>query len=185
MTEKSLFDVQPEWCRAKLDLSRVRDFEALNDRFKRLALFDPTESYTRISSIDPFSRYNTVFVGAIFPKQKGVCACGCGKELTGRRTVWASDECNRFAVNVQIVISGHSSLLDICRVLFGKDCYRCGKSELETQETHELDHLHPVKLGGGGGWLSNYEFKCKKCHRTKTNLDFGWKQESPQLKLYE
>ena len=31
----------------------------------------------------------------------------------------------------------------------------------------------PVKFGGAGGWLSNYEFKCKNATE-KTNKDFGF-----------
>lgn len=40
----------------------------------------------------------------------------------------------------------------------------------------KVDHIFPVKLGGGGGWLSNYQLLCHKCHVEKTNEDFGWKQ---------
>lgn len=40
----------------------------------------------------------------------------------------------------------------------------------------KLDHIVPVKFGGGGCWLNNYQLLCHNCHVQKTNLDFGWKQ---------
>lgn len=174
-----LFDKQPEWCRQKLDITTIKHFDKLHDNLKCIAMFDPTEAYKRIdaaNAINPFRRHNSVSIGTIFPKQKGLCACGCGTKLTGRQTVWASKECQELPVNVQMIISGHSHLLGICRQIFTSDCVVCGAKE--DWKTHELDHKYPVKFGGAGGWLTNYEFKCKKCHRDKTNRDFNFKQYS-------
>lgn len=47
----------------------------------------------------------------------------------------------------------------------------------------KVDHVVPVKLGGGACWLSNYQLLCHDCHVGKTNTDFGWKAkiEMPEL----
>jgi 5-methylcytosine-specific restriction endonuclease McrA len=180
-----LFEKQPEWCRQKLDAAMVKNFDKLHENLKRLVLFDPTEAYNRIdaaNAIDPFRRYNSVSIGLLFPKAKEkVCSCGCGTNLTGRQTVWAGKECTKLPLNVQTVISGHSHLLSLCRGIFGSECVVCGISESDSGHTHELDHKYPVKFGGAGGWLSNYEFKCKKCHRDKTNNDFGFGKYKPEI----
>lgn len=173
-----LFDKQPEWCRQPLDITTIKHFDKLHPNMKRLAQFDPTEAYKRIdaaNAINPFSRYNSVRIGLLFPKnQEGLCACGCGTKLTGRQTVWAGKDCQQLPLNVQTVISGHSHILTVCRLIFSKKCVVCDCDE--EKETHELDHKYPVKFGGAGGWLTNYEWKCKKCHRDKTNRDFNFKQ---------
>ncbi len=174
-----LFEKQPEWCRYPLDMNTVADFDGLHDRVKALVLFDPTEAYRRIDVADvinPFKRHNSVPIELIFPKiEGGVCRCGCNKRLTGRQTVWASEECRSMPLNVQMIICGHSGILNICRLIFGSDCIDCGRTEFDSHDVHELDHKHPVKFGGAGGWLSNYGFRCKRCHREKTNKDFGFK----------
>jgi len=81
-----------------------------------------------------------------------------------------------FAFNVFAIISGYSNTIsNFIRHYYGSDnCHVCDGNIL--YETNELDHIYPVKFGGGGGWLSNYKYKCKKCHREKTNTDFGFKQ---------
>lgn len=180
-----LFEIQPEWCRQPVKVSEIKNFEKLHARYKKLVQFDPTEAYKRIDEADvinPKRRYNSVYIGLIFPKRNdGLCTCGCGLKLEGRRTVWATEDCSNFPGLVWSIITGHSSIINICGRIFGTDCVVCGKSEQETGETHELDHKFPVKFGGAGGWLSNYEFKCKKCHREKTNKDFGFGKHKPQL----
>jgi 5-methylcytosine-specific restriction endonuclease McrA len=173
-----LFESQPNWCREKLDISKIKNFDSLSTNLKNIVLFDPSEIYKRIDDanvINPFNRYNSISIGLLFPQlESGLCRCGCGTPLIGRRRVWANDKCKNLPINVQCIISGHSTILTICRFVFGSECSVCGISERESCHTHELDHKHPVKFGGSGGWLSNYEFKCKKCHREKTNKDFGF-----------
>jgi 5-methylcytosine-specific restriction endonuclease McrA len=174
-----LFDIQPAWCREKLNLSRVRDFDNLSDETKRLVLFDPINVYLRLDAkdvINPMSRYNTVPISVIFPKPKNkICACGCERELTGRQTVWSSKQCVDLPLKIQTVISGHSHIRSLCGRIFGSNCSICGIKEGD--RPHELDHKFPVKFGGAASWLSNYEFKCKSCHRQKTNADFGYKSK--------
>lgn len=183
-----LFDNQPEWCREPLNISQIPNFNKLNKNIQRLALFDPRGAYDRIdkaNAINPFKRYNTVNMLLIFPNRNdGYCSCGCGRKLTGRQTRWASKECQTLPTNVQAVMSGHSHLTSLLRRIFGDNCAVCGISEYDSHKTHELDHKYPVKFGGGGGWLGNYEFKCPKCHREKTNKDFGFKQKLQHPELF-
>lgn len=173
-----LFEKQPEWCRERLEATKIKRFDKLSFIKKALVLFDPSEVYLRIDAaavLNPFQRYNSIPIDLICPKPiEKVCACGCGKPLTGRQTVWASKECTRLPLAIQTIISGHSHLRSICQHIFTSNCVVCGVSEAESDCAHELDHKHPVKHGGGGGWLSNYEFKCKACHRDKTNKDFNF-----------
>jgi len=175
-----LFDNQPPECRQKLDISKVRDFDKLHEQMQKLVLYDPSEVYERLDklkSINPFKRFNSIGMCFIFPpKGNGICSCGCGKQLTGRQSVWGGSICRRFPLNIQAVLSGHSLLRSICTNIFSSDCVDCGISEWESKAVHELDHICPVKLGGGCSWLNNYEFRCKTCHRKKTNKDFGFKE---------
>ena len=182
-----LYDIQPEECRKPLVISD----ENTNWRphIKRLFEFDPTPIYDRIneeSLLNPYMRQCTVSISFLFPKVKGICSCGCGKVLEGRRTRWASDDCEHFARAVFSIISGYSDSIRTYRSLFLGDgwihCEICGPDSF--REQIELDHIFPVKFGGGGGWLSNYQFKCKTCHRKKTNADFGFKQKTRQQILF-
>lgn len=173
-----LFDIQPYECRQPLGLPNNN---AVNWKPipKRVFFFDPTSLYEKINDakvLNPYQRQCTVSINFLFENKDKRCACGCGKELTGRQKRWASKECNDFAFAVFAIISGYTNTLRQYRNIFigGYKCEVCG--EPENYEPVELDHIYPVKFGGGGGWLSNYQFKCKKCHREKTNKDFGFKQ---------
>lgn len=175
---KKLFDIQPASCRAPLGIQENNAVRWSNIH-KRVFFFDPTPLYEKINEhgvLDPFKRQHTVSMKFLFESTGNKCACGCGEELSGRRKKWASKDCMNFALAVFYIISGYSSIIRSFRSAFigGYKCEVCGEKELF--EPMELDHLHPVKFGGGGGWLSNYQFKCKKCHREKTNRDFGFKQ---------
>lgn len=142
--------------------------------YNRLLRFDPTETYSRLN-IDAFKRVNKLKMEAVFPKIEGVCSCGCGIELTGKKTRWAEQDCSEFAHLVYSVISGHSDVIRRIRAYYigGYFCEDCGKQP--KYQPIELDHVKPVIFGGGGCWIDNYKFRCKKCHRIKTNKDFGYK----------
>jgi len=179
-----LFDVQPKECRMPLPVPKGA--VKWKPIVKRVFFFDPTPLYERINEanlLNPYQRQCTVSISFLFENKDNKCACGCGKELTGRQKRWATKECNDFAFAVFAIIGGYTNTLRQYRNLFigGYKCEICG--EPEHYEPVELDHIYPVKFGGGGGWLSNYQFKCKKCHREKTNKDFGFKQtvEMPRL----
>ena len=167
-----LFDVQPEYARKPLSDIELKCAESI----KRVLFFDPTEIYNRINSefdsFNPFSRHPYITVGFLFPTIENLCACGCGKELTGRRKRYATDSCGQFVTRIYFILTGRKNTISnlLGKYNGGQKVCKCG-SGLDI----ELDHLHSVAFGGGGGWLSNYEFKCKKCHREKTNSDFGFK----------
>jgi hypothetical protein len=175
--ELRLFDIQPMECRKTLEINSIK--KDWKPHIIRVFQFNPNGIYNRINDahiLNPYQRQCTVSINFIFPKIEKECSCGCGKKLEGRQRRWASDECSSFANAVFSIISGYANSLRVYRRLYVGDyrCEVCGdKPDLEPVE---LDHLHPVKFGGGGGWLSNYQFKCRKCHRHKTNKDFGFKQ---------
>jgi len=173
-----LFDIQPVECRQPLNLDNNNAVK-WKPVPKRIFFFDPTPLYEKINEakvLNPYQRQCTVSINFLFDNKGKMCACGCGKELSGRQKRWSSKECNDFAFAVFAIISGYANTLRQYRNIFigGYKCEICGKPE--DHEAIELDHIYPVKFGGGGGWLSNYQFKCKKCHREKTNKDFGFKQ---------
>jgi len=179
--KSKLFDIQPIHCRLPLDLSNV-DLSELNPIPKRVLQYNPTPLYERINEanlLNPFKRQCTVSMTFLFKNENNKCACGCGAELSGRRKRWATNDCSNFALAIFYIISGRVDSLRFYRSRFigGLCCEICGISEFT--EPLELDHLHPVAFGGGGGWLSNYQFKCKPCHRVKTNKDFGFNTTKP------
>lgn len=188
----------------------LEDITHIPEKYHRLFMFDPLKVYERIYNYIPqydkhvFSHYkrrNHVEMSVIFPTvEKGVCACGCGKVLEGRRRRWATDECTRFAVDVHQIISGDT---DVIRRLFrevhgDERCVTCGKSdnEIPRKEYHpereqdlskrtklwnkeikemankiHVEHIVPVHKGGGGCWLGNYQLMCESCHKEKTKVD--------------
>lgn len=118
----------------------------------------------------------------LFPNEDNKCACGCGKELSGRRTRWASDQCQKIPSIIYGILRGE--LRTIYRIVAHRDgevCRECGKTAAELYELDdrklnynnplELDHIVPVHKGGGGMWLDNYQILCYKCHRDKTKGD--------------
>lgn len=148
---------------------------------QRVLFFDPAEIYSRLK-IEPFARHQLpehIGMQLMFPKQEAkVCSCGCGKELTGRRTRWATDECAHFAVDVYRIIYGQPDVIKFyLKKYHGHKC-KCGRVR-----KMKVDHIVPVKHGGGGCWLSNYQFLCHACHVQKTNTDFGWKSSCAKAKI--
>jgi len=143
---------------------------------KRVLFLNPTEIYRRIS-INPWQRVQThLTFPEMFPiKADGSCACGCGALLGGRRRRWATSECTKFATTVFAIIDGQTKAIStFTKKYFGAKCRVCG-----TRKMLKADHVVPVKHGGGGCWLSNFQLLCHSCHVAKTNQDFGWKQLVP------
>lgn len=205
MRETLMETVQPAWCRAplpekELQLKRQRDL--LGERryrdaevLERVLRFDPSKIFLRVGEhIDPYLRIQEVNMMQLWPKRKR-CACGCNRILKGRRTRWATENCSMFAVAVFGIIKGYPDVIAhyISVYYGGRKCHGCNRTESQILEQDdirahalELDHIRPVKHGGGGAWLTNYQLLCGKCHQNKTNQDFGWKQEPEdnQLKLF-
>jgi hypothetical protein len=101
----------------------------------------------------------------LFPKLYGKCACRCGRELTGKRSKWASDFCRDKAFIKFAIIKGDSKI--IRNEVFKRDegfCSICGQYDINWQ----ADHIIPVKNGGGGFDLRNFQTLCLDCHKAKT-----------------
>lgn len=139
----------------------------------RVMFFDPSLIYARLT-IDPFRRTQThLAFKDLYPDlQNNVCSCGCGAPITGRRKRWASDDCTKFALAVWAIIDGQVGKFEYFVTKYNsKKCAVC-----RSRKDLKLDHKVPVKHGGGGCWLANYQLLCHTCHVDKTNKDFGWKQ---------
>jgi len=125
-------------------------------------------------NIDPYSRTQTSLnMYDMFPSLSGVCACGCGIKLTGRKTRWASRDCNTIAYQSYSIIKGNGSFIrsGLFQIEAGF-CRKCGVYD----ENWEADHVIPVSQGGGGCDLTNFQTLCQDCHKDKTRkmyLDEG------------
>ncbi|MBS1623853.1 MAG: HNH endonuclease [Bacteroidetes bacterium] len=139
----------------------------------RVLFLDPAEIYTRIQ-VQPYARHQRpehIGLKVMFPKRDDrTCSCGCGHTLGPRRHRWASDDCAAFAADIYAIIYGQRDTIRF--YLKHYSGYRCQCGRVRRMK---VDHIIPVKHGGGGCWLSNYQFLCHACHVAKTNTDFGWK----------
>ena len=117
----------------------------------------------------------------LYPSKKGVCACGCGVELTGRQTRWASEQCNSNAYYGFAIIQGNTSV--IRKTLFSLQsgvCQSCGVYS----DTWEADHILPVHQGGGACEIDNFQTLCQKCHKEKHySKHYPTYQQSPDMIL--
>jgi len=141
---------------------------------KRVLFLDPSEIYNR-QTIKPYQRVQThLTFPEMFPaRADATCACGCGAEISGRRRRWASSDCTKFATTVWAIIDGQTGAIStFVKKYYGAKCSVCG-----SRKELKADHIIPVKHGGGGCWLSNFQLLCHSCHVAKTNQDFGWKQD--------
>lgn len=179
-------ELQPESCRLPLPKKEiihnewiVSEHPEYIEYYERVLFFDPTEIYKRIK-IDPFKRIHSISITTFFPDIPGKCSCGCGLDLPARRSRFATENCSRFAWAVRnIICNAYQMPGKFITKYSGNGCDEC-----KDAPGHELDHIIGVKHGGGGCWLSNYRWLCKKCHRNKTNIDFGFKAISKnQLKI--
>ena len=159
-----------------LPLKEIRDCK---DYQKRVVFFDPKPIYDRIQ-VNPFLRVQGVSITNMFPENGNICACGCGAELNGRRKRWSSDKCKYFAQAVWGIINGYSEVISSYLKLYYSHvaCIECGltdeyklmKNGLSYSSIHK-DHIIPVHKGGGGCWLSNYQYLCEEHHKIKTKKD--------------
>lgn len=173
----------------------IEDITGLSPTTQRILMTDPKPLYEAIynrseqmkpnsdARFSHFKRHNSLDVHTIFPNQDDKsCACGCGQELSGRRRRYATDECNIYVRMVYGIIAGQAPIITkIMKDIFGMTCNKCGIDENQAHEKYciptasgivncqiELDHIVPVHQGGGGCWLSNYQFLCKECHKQKS-----------------
>lgn len=154
----------------------------------RVLTFDPDPIYQRMGDkISPFKRVQSLFMWDLFEfREDGICACGCEQKLSGRRKRYDSEDCSRFCNIIYCIITGRmETIRHYLQYVYEFRCCECSKTEREVERIHkddwrtpiELEHILPVKHGGGGCWLSNYKFMCYVCHRGKTNKDFGFKSK--------
>lgn len=105
----------------------------------------------------------------MFPSIKGLCACGCGKKLSGRQTRWCNPKHSSNVLYDFLVIKGD---IEIIRMnLFEKEkgfCRHCGVFD----DNWEADHIIEVRHGGGGCDMSNFQTLCKPCHKKKTTSNY-------------
>lgn len=162
--------------------------EYVHENIRRIILFDPIELYPRIT-INKYSRQQRLTVGELFPTtSKGICACGCGNTLTGRRTRWYSEECSIVCLGVYWVIKGDLQYVRSLMMNYlpymcadcGKEDYLIEKKALNHRGQEyinfsaagiQVDHIVPVKDGGSGCWLGNYQFLCHKCNTKKNRKE--------------
>lgn len=155
---------------APLPPKKIKYLRAQN---KRILFFDPVGVYQN-QPVDVYKRVQgSLEFGKLFPsKTDKTCACGCGLPLSGRRTRWATKSCGAFAIAVWEIIDGRQAAIRKFVTLYngGWKCAVCG-----SKHQVRVDHIVPVKHGGGGCWLNNYQLLCHQCHVLKTKQDFGWK----------
>lgn len=141
----------------------------------RLLFFNPKPIYNRIGYlINTTERIQSkLSLELLFPKRTDkICRCGCGRPC---KRSWHSEQCSDFAFGVySIICYGTSRVQPLMNLYHGRECQMCKDNWWE-----DIDHIIPVKHGGGGCWLSNYMPLCKQCHKDKTKKDFNWKEYKP------
>lgn len=148
--------------------------------FKRVLEFDPAPLYQKVADkINPTKRHQGLSMEDVFPKVNGICACGCGGEIKKHSATswskWATQPCNSFASDVLSIMNNYFGRPAFYITLYyGAKCFDCSAPN-GYPIFLELDHIVGVKHGGGACWLSNYVWRCKDCHNSKTNKDFGHK----------
>lgn len=146
----------------------------LEEYLSRLFFEDPAPHYERVKEwFQPLTRYNKhIAFNQMFPDStNGICSCGCGKPVKKSKKNWATNECQKYAIGVWLIITGNTQYIHgVLKHYTPEACIKCGNSPCEA------DHIVAVNQGGGGSWLSNFQFLCKECHKIKTRLDNGWKE---------
>lgn len=158
-----------------------KEIPELSEVDKRVLFFNPSICYEAYTKLNIYERINPRRIELAFPaRNDGVCACGCGVKLTGRKRRWATKDCIKFSIHVVDIIAGISSMVRYYIDLYngGEFCFNCG-CEAEYKERKDftfytlmhVEHIVPVHKGGGACWLNNYQFLCSDCHKEKTNQD--------------
>lgn len=140
--------------------------------------------------------------------------CGwCGSALTGRRSAWCTTECATASDRASGMYVRHDALRANRELHDGElRCAACGKRlysphSKEWKEGREngaipswddrhlipeVDHIHPISLGGSLSELSNLQVLCHEDHAVKTAKDQGRiarakhraRQKTPPLELH-
>jgi len=134
--------------------------------------------HKKIKQLNPFVRYQKELkLIDLYPSLQGLCACGCGEKLSGKKTRWHSVNCSDHAYKQFTVSKGNNQA--IRESVYERDngfCKHCGVYD----EKWQADHILPVHIGGGACSLSNYQTLCYDCHLEKTYKDCHHKLYSSQ-----
>lgn len=101
----------------------------------------------------------------MFPPIDGLCSCGCGEKLTGRKTRWTDQSHADRLYESFAIIKGDNTV--IRRAVFARDkgfCFNCAAYD----DKWQADHILPVEQGGGACGLENFQTLCEDCHKEKT-----------------
>lgn len=142
------------------------------DSLIRVMFYNPQKIYNRVGYlINPYERIQSKLnLELLFPKRTDkICRCGCERPC---KRSWHDVHCSTFAFRVySIICYGTNTIQPLMKLYYGSKCQMCNEDYWE-----DIDHVIPVKHGGGGCWLSNYKPVCKSCHKDKTKKDFKWKE---------
>jgi hypothetical protein len=114
----------------------------------RVLQFDPNVVKDKFTHA-PHQRFQNVSILQLFPKNGKICGCG-------RKSRWATEECQDFAVAVRNIIYGaNTTIAWFMRKYYGWRCFECGCEDAGkeagvygTISDFQIDHIVPVKLGG-------------------------------------
>ena len=116
--------------------------------------------------IDYNLRYQTgLTLNYLFPKIDSFCACGCGKQLSGKKSKWYSDACRTSSYIKFAIVKGDNRI--IRQEVFKRDqgfCRNCGVLDKNWQ----ADHIQEVYRGGAACSIDNLQTLCLDCHKEKT-----------------
>ena len=125
---------------------------------------------TNLGVIDPYARTQKKIRAKHFQYEvvHNKCACGCGKELTGRKIKWATKDCYSSLSHAFYIAKGYTTFIrEALLEKQGKICVHCNN------EWTDADHIIPVCKGGGGMGMWNFQGLCKECHQKKTKIDLS------------
>lgn len=123
------------------DPIHIDDFSLIDKHYHNILAFDPTEVYNRLGDlVNPFLRRNRIGIEQTFPDHRnGLCGCGCGKMLEGRRRRWATKECSVVPVLATSIINGDTSCIKpIISALYSNKCFVCNSTDADFKRTVEL-----------------------------------------------
>ncbi len=107
------------------------------------------------SEINPYLRTTPGYtMRDMFPTRTDkVCACGCGGELTGRRTRWASNQCPRDAMRLFDIRQGRPDV--VRKALMQRDAGLCAGCSTFCALVRQIRDVNPLSAEDSSGiWMS-------------------------------
>lgn len=121
------------------------DLKGINKRYHKILTFNPKEVYKVLKAkVNPFKRKNRISTAEVFKNINGLCACGCGKKLQGRRRRWATDDCSKFTFLVISIINGDTSVIRpiIVELYGGEKCLKCNRKDSDFERILDLPKVN-------------------------------------------